>query len=454
MLTDPIHTTLYAEYYDKRWFSQNDISVITDIAMQYYKATSEVPSITTLEALFERLVERGKKLDVQQLSMSLHTAMNYDIDEYSPDFLNSSILSFVKSKVIYWAFWDNFRELKDNNDLTKCLPVFEQVNNLSFDMDFGMDYFDDWEQHKEYLQSPENKISTGYDALDELMYGGLPAEGKVLVVPIAQPGMGKSMLLSNMCVNLMKQGKNVLIVSLEMSQDIYANRIDALVAKEHINMLKHNIDSVEDKVYNFGKESGSKLYIKEYPPNSINCNHIKTYLERVNNKLRKDKTDGKLAEDNSGKIDIIMVDYISLLNSALFGNTESMYIRVGSVAKELRALSYHFAAPVISPQQINGEGLGSCDIEMSHVSESKAINHHADFIGALCRQEGDKEAGILRFKILKNRFGGRAGTFIQWATNMNTLSISNWDTSIHVEPLDEPESIGEDSIMSDLHKME
>ena len=66
--------------------------------------------------------------------------------------------------------------------------------------------------------------------------------GKMLGLFMAQAGLGKSVFLSNLAVNFLKQNLAVVVISLEMSEDVYASRFDAHISKIDINKLDEESD--------------------------------------------------------------------------------------------------------------------------------------------------------------------------------------------------------------------
>ena len=92
---------------------------------------------------------------------------------------------------------------------------------------------------------------------------------------MAQSGLGKSVFMSNMAVNFLKQNLSVVVISLEMSQDVYAQRFDAHISQKNINKLKENETTAIQRIKEFYKKyPKSNLFIKEYPPRSIKTNDI------------------------------------------------------------------------------------------------------------------------------------------------------------------------------------
>lgn len=105
------------------------------------------------------------------------------------------------------------------------------------DTDLGLNYFDEqaMKEHWEFIRNPEAKIKTGWDALDNYTNGGVLKDGRMLFLLMAQAGLGKSVFMSNLAVNFLKQNLSVVVISLEMSQHVYAQRFDAHISKKNIN---------------------------------------------------------------------------------------------------------------------------------------------------------------------------------------------------------------------------
>jgi replicative DNA helicase len=62
----------------------------------------------------------------------------------------------------------------------------------------------------------------------------------MIALIMAQAGLGKSVFLSNLAVSFLKQNLSVVVISLEMSQDVYAQRFDAHISSKNINRLAEN----------------------------------------------------------------------------------------------------------------------------------------------------------------------------------------------------------------------
>ena len=131
------------------------------------------------------------------------------------------------------------------------------MSKITFnDTDLGMNYFSEeaMKAHWEFLKNPEAKVKTMWSSLDEYTNGGFLKDGRMLALIMAQAGLGKSVFLSNLAVNFMKQNLGVVVISLEMSENVYAQRFDAHISKKNINKLAENEETAVQRIKEFYKK--------------------------------------------------------------------------------------------------------------------------------------------------------------------------------------------------------
>ena len=87
--------------------------------------------------------------------------------------------------------------------LLKLKVLINDRNNLTFNSDLGLDFFD-WEAHD---QKETEKVSTGYNFLDRMLSGGYDKGGN-LIVYAGEQNIGKSIYLANDAANFVKMGTN------------------------------------------------------------------------------------------------------------------------------------------------------------------------------------------------------------------------------------------------------
>ena len=405
--------------FDQRWFSNQNLGKLLGLMIKYYNKYSSIPSNQTILALAKRYSEKhpNDQLDQTQADQLLNDVSKIDI-EINEDALNSNLKEFIRRHAFYEALNDNADLLMKQPDayekvVDKCLENFDRVQKITFnDTDLGLNYFDEtaMSKHWDYIRNPEAKISTGWASLDNYTNGGFLKDGRSLYLVMAQAGLGKSVFLSNLAVNFLKQNLSVVVISLEMSEDVYAVRFDAHISKKNINRLKENENDAIARIKEFYKKyPKSNLFIKEYPPKSVTCNDIQIYLENLKN--------------NGHHFDVIIVDYLNLVKSAK--NSDNMFQDGLDVSEKLRALSYTFKCPVISACQVNTEGMNNENVGMENLSQSRGVAFTTDFLMALfCTQE-DRENGLISARLVKNRLGGQIGKIMNFKMDSETLTLAD-----------------------------
>ena len=88
------------------------------------------------------------------------------------------------------------------------------------------------------------------------------------------------------------------------------------------------------------------------------------------------------------------------------------YEKIKKITEQLRALSYVFTCPIISATQLNRGGFGMSDPGMNTISESVGLAMTADVIMSIWQEATDRELGVIKMGMMKNRFGPNFGSCI------------------------------------------
>ena len=206
-------------------------------------------------------------------------------------------------------------------------------------------------------------------------------------------GVGKSLFMCHLASSILLQGKNVLYITLEMSEEKIAERIDANLLNVNIQNLQdlsHN--DYESKITRLSKKTQGKLIIKEYPTASAHSGHFKSLLSELS--LKK-----------SFKPDIIFVDYLNICASSRFkGTTVNSYTYVKAIAEELRGMAVEHNVAVVTATQTTRSGYGNSDVDLTDTSESFGLPATADFMFALISSDELENLNQIMIKQLKNRY--------------------------------------------------
>ena len=114
-------------------------------------------------------------------------------------------------------------------------PFSKKALAVSFDEYIGHDYIQNVSERYEFYHKDEEKIPFDLEKFNQITKGGLP--NKTLNIALAGTGVGKSLFMCHCAAAALTQGKNVLYVTCEMSEEKIAERIDA-------NLLNVNIRDI------------------------------------------------------------------------------------------------------------------------------------------------------------------------------------------------------------------
>lgn len=302
--------------------------------------------------------------------------------------------TFCQDKAIYNSIRESIKILDGNSKLGKgSIPqLLTNALGVSFDENIGHSYIDDAESRYDFYHRKEERIPFDIDYLNLITKGGIPR--RTLSLLLAPSGAGKSLVMCHMATANLLQGKNVLYITLELSEEMVAQRIDSNILDISLDdMMAIPKESFLKRVKRIKEKTVGKLIVKEYPTSSAGAANFRHLL----NELRVKK---------NFIPDVIYVDYLNIcISSRLKGNMDGgSYGYVKAIAEELRGLAVEFDVALISATQANRSGFDNSDIDMTSTSESMGPVMTADIMLAIIATEELLAMNQYMFKQLKNRF--------------------------------------------------
>jgi len=212
---------------------------------------------------------------------------------------------------------------------------------------------------------------------------------KELAMVVAPAGVGKSLYLVNQAVTSLSEGRNVLYISLEMSEDKIAQRFDSIMTGVPQSSLKAQPNVVMQRLKKFQETfPGGELIIKQFPTRQANVNTIRSLLVQLKN-----------YEDFEP--DILIVDYLELMNSTREGMKE--YEAQQRIAEELRGLAVEQDLLVWTATQTNRQGRQVKIITDVELADSYGKVRTCDLALSLNQNEEEFDDGYMRGYIFKSR---------------------------------------------------
>ncbi len=372
------------------YFTESDEKVVFKEIQDYFLKYTKPP---TTEALLINL-DNNTSLNENELKMSKTVISQFDKETTPMDWLVEETEKWCKDRAIYIAVMDSIEVIdKKSQRSTGEIPeLLKDALSVSFDQHIGHDQIEDADARFEFYHTEEEKIPFDLEYFNKITKGGLP--NKTLNICLAGTGVGKSLFMCHMASAGLMMNKNILYITLEMSEERIAERIDANIMnvpmKEIPDMSKKQFDKKVDKLKNKTK---GKLIIKEYPTAAAHVGHFRHLLQELD--IKKDFTP-----------DIIFIDYLNICASHRVrpGQGANSYTLVKSIAEELRGLAVEFDVPLVSATQTTRSGYGSTDIGLEDTSESFGLPATADLMFALITSDELEDLDQLVVKQLKNRY--------------------------------------------------
>jgi replicative DNA helicase len=288
------------------------------------------------------------------------------------------------------ALYDESKPVETTTEKLKLSLIGS--NNRRYTISENPQMADDW--LREYSEPTKPRIKFGMPVLDNAI-GGLA--GQELLLIIAKSNIGKTTLMLNMMLNMVKEGKKVLFFSLEMG----------------VNELVSKMIAIS------GNHSAFKLYTREYQEEMI----LQSVMEFKDLPLaiaHRGSITSKdvMAEAHNrvlvGNVDVIMVDYLQRLNDE---SREGETKRLTDIARNLKNTANALGVPIIAPVQIDKASAKSGSQELEDIAGSKAIGDEGD-IALYLYEKVDKQSIIeegtteLHIKVAKARNSQKFNDFI------------------------------------------
>lgn len=317
--------------------------------------------------------------------------------ETTLDWLVNRTEQFCQDQAIVNALSASLDIIQNNSKVGASKGTIPQLLSnalaITFDPNVGHDYLEQYQSRYDYYHKVLDRIPFDLEYFNKITNGGLPA--KTLNIVMGSTGTGKSLVMCHMAASALSMGRNVLYITLELSEEEVGKRIDAnLLNTEFVDLMALSNDMYEKKVRALQSKTNGKLIIKEYPTASASVLHFKALLNELN--LKK-----------NFKPDIIFIDYINICSSARIkmGTGVNSYSYIKSIAEEIRGLAVEFNVPVMSATQTNRSGSNNSDIDLDNVSDSFGLPMTADMMFVLIATEELTALGQIMIKQLKNRYG-------------------------------------------------
>jgi len=358
----------------------------------FFDKERDFPTESRVVSVLRKTGHEEKDIDIIK---GLYEDAKKDIRPSALSALEKDIESFIRANKAKSAILKAATHLNKKDFSDKILADVKEALLWNPKIDMGIQITDVEKRYSKLRELFTENVPTPWKWLNDNCQGGLFR--KMLTIFCSASSVGKSIALDQLALHAWLSGKNVVVITLELSDIIKSQRIDSCFLEKEISSLIANEQLVKDTYKKYAYEThGSRLFIKEFATSSADANDIENFLYQL------ELYENLKPED----IGLLCVDYGDIM-LPIGGSTGNDYKDGRTIFENLRAIAQRLNIPVATASQFNRKVLevGIEELSEGHLADSWWKMNSADLIVALWNNPELREANRIFFKLLKNRMG-------------------------------------------------
>ncbi len=405
LLSSPDLFALCSNIIDQAYFTP-ELKNTVEFIIEYYDKFNTTPTPRIIRA------ETGITLD---------TIDKLPIDEF--DYAANEIESFCKERAVLNEVL-NAGKLIEEGDFGKLVEQLEKAVLISLQRDLGTNALADVQARIEKRMEERRPISTGWPDVDAILGGGL--NRTELLMASANSGGGKSVMLGNLSLNFVEQGYDVLYISLELGEDMVADRFETMITKRNRDEKFERIIETATEVEKFSADNGATVYVK-YMDAESNANDVKAYLKEFELQYKKTPT-------------LLVVDYLDIFGTNERQAFSNVFEKDKASSTQLRAIGNnpHYDMIMATASQQNRSAINETEMNHGHIAGGLSKINIADVYMSIIMSDAMRAEGVADFAFLKTRSADGVGktAHVGWDpvalkfTNLNKPSTIPTKSSI------------------------
>jgi len=360
---------------DESHFTNQAHKWIVSNILSYYSKYHTTPTPEVLKSEYEKVTN-----DVLKVSIKEQLREAYKIADTDSEYIESEFSAFCKNQQLKKALLNSV-DLLQAQDYDSIRAIIDSALKAGADKNLGHEYVKDIEAR--YRNEQRITVPTPWDEFNELLQGGLGNGDFGLM--FGGPGAGKSWSLVALAGHAVKMGFNVVYYTLELGEDYVGRRFDAYFTQIPANEITFHKDKVEAVM----TKIPGNLIIKGFSPGKASISSVESHIQKCT--------------DLGTKPDLIVIDYVDLLRSKRVSRERKE--EIDDIYTSTKGLARELNIPVWSASQVNRQGAQDEVIEGHKAAGSYDKMMITDFAASISRRAKDKQTGIGRFHIMKNRYG-------------------------------------------------
>ena len=301
-------------------------------------------------------------------------------------------------------------EIKAKGFIESVEDKVKKIADIGSCEDYGIDLVEDIDRalRKEFRDT----IPTGIDFIDGITKGGL-GKGEAGII-LSPSGFGKSSMLTKIANTAYVEGKNVLQIIFEDTEDQIRRKHYAILSKIPLSEFENNEDLVKHKVIDTvtNNKNLGNLIIKRFVEDETTIPEIKKWIDRYQKKF-------------NIKFDILILDYLDCLDSHKKTSDPNEAEKI--IIKAFMDMAAEYEIPGWSAVQASRNAFSSEWVDATQTGGSiKRIQKSHLFI-SIAKTVEQKENNLANVQILKFRSGADGQRIGDCIFNNDTMEIRSTD---------------------------
>jgi replicative DNA helicase len=342
------------------------------------------------------------------------TGMEFTIRTIKKDqiaYCTSEIETFCKRRALEKAILNSPKHINDEN-YDQVLTDVRNAILLSLQKDLGVRYYDDVQERLDRMLNENPTHPTGWSEVDDLLFGGISRKEMLLVS--ANSGGGKSITLSNLAFNFSHSNRNVLYVSLELSEDVIAQRFDTMHTGISRKDWKSHISEIVTRVNQ--EKVGSGIIDIVQMSSGTTANAIKGYLKEY-------------YLHYSMLPDLLIVDYLDKMGSNERIDLSDVFTKDKLCSEQLRDIGVEYNMYTATASQLNRSAVGATNHDHSQIAGGISKINECDVYWSIIFTDAMRAAGEMSFVFQKTRNSDGVGNTVHLKWDPVHLRILNQNDS-------------------------
>jgi archaellum biogenesis ATPase FlaH len=314
------------------------------------------------------------------------------------EYCSNEIEKFCKRRAMEKAILGSVAMI-NGDDFGNVLTTVRDALLVSLNRDLGLRYFDDPQARLDRMSIGNYIEPTGWKEIDELLFGG-PGRKEMLLVS-AGPGGGKSICLANLGFNFIDRGLDALYISLELSEDVIAQRFDTMFTGISRKDWKQHVSEIAVRVSS-AKEGKGHLDIKQFPSGTTQ-NQLLSYLKEYHLFY------GKMP-------DLLIIDYLDLMNPNEKIDLSDIWVKDKLVSEQIRDIAVQYNLIVATASQLNRSAVKATQHDHSQIAGGISKINTTDVYWSILFNDAQRAKGEIAFVLQKTRNSDGVGktVYLKW----------------------------------------